>query len=70
MRIDWQTLVRNLRSIRAMRSVSRRCGMCDDWLCQFARKGNYEPTFHAGMKLLRAHLELCGKEKHREVVKR
>lgn len=72
MRVDWHMIAGNIRSVGrgAMAQASRRCGMQDDWLCQFYRKRAFEPGFSVALKLLRAHLELCGKEKHREVIKK
>ena len=71
MRIDWQKVVTNLKASRAsLASVSRRCGMSEDWLRQFVRAGHYEPSFLAGINLLRAHLEICGRDKHKEVIKK
>ena len=71
MKIDWQRVVANIRESRlSMQAVSRRCGMSDDWLRQFVRANHYEPSFQAGINLLRVHLEACGRDKHREVIKR
>ena len=72
MRIDWQTVASNIfasgRGHAA--SVARRCGMQSDWLRNIKIGASVEPGFSAGLKLLREHLVLCGKEKHREVIKR
>lgn len=72
MRIDWHRVAENIAACGygTQRRVSTRCGMHKDWLSQFRGSGQYEPHFEAGLKLLRAHLELCGKEKHREIIKR
>lgn len=74
MRVDWQRIVLNIQASQtkrgAMAKVSRECGMCNEWLRNFKRGNHNTPNFDAGVRLLRIHLRLCGREKHREVIKK
>lgn len=74
MRIDWHRIVDNIQASQpergAMARVSRQCGMSASWVRNFKNNNHNTPNFDAGLKLLRLHLELCGRDKHREVIKR
>lgn len=68
MRVDWHQLIQNL-SNQNLSAISRECGQASEWLRNFKRFKTYEPGFHAGIKLLRVHARICGRDKHREILK-
>lgn len=70
MRVDWHQLINNLSDHKAnLSAVSRDCGQASEWLRNFKRFKTYEPGFHAGINLLKAHVRICGRDKHREILK-
>lgn len=65
-RIDWQRVALNLRShgIR-LETASMRLGKHRGWLGQLARAENGQSVeFHAGLRLLDYHLQVCGEAAH------
>ena len=66
--IDWQELALNLRRHKSLVEISRKLGKHKNWLAQVAREGS-EPKFNDGLLLLNLHLDLCGIDKHKRLIK-
>jgi len=68
MTIDWQRVALNIRAKSPLVAASEKLGRHRDWLNHLARGDITEPKFMDGINLLDMHLDLCGIEKHRQVV--
>lgn len=67
--IDWMQICENIKeSGIPLERASRSIGKGEGYLRSVKRK-QLHPRFEDGCKLLRLHLRLCGKDKHREALK-
>jgi hypothetical protein len=67
LKVDWQMLALNLRRHGSLRQISTDLGMHKDYLSHIARKEIKEPKFSDGINMLNLHVDLCGREKTREL---
>lgn len=67
--IDWQKMALNIRAHVPLESASSKLGRYKGWLNQVARGEITEPKFMDGLNLLNLHLDLCGAEKHMEIMR-
>jgi len=65
-RIDWQRVALNLRSHGIqLEAASQRLGKHRGWLGQLSRAETGQAVeFHAGLRLLDYHLQVCGEAAH------
>jgi len=68
--IDWIIIVRNLQAVMPLQRASTACGMSKDWLRNIQSHKQVEPGFNAGLKLLRLHTRVCGRDPHSAALKR
>lgn len=68
--IDWQQLALNLRGHQSLTSLSIKHGWNKAYLCELARFQIREPKFSDGLKLLNIHLDLCGIDKHKDLIQK
>jgi hypothetical protein len=69
MLIDWQQLALNLRAHKPLSKLSLELGKANDYLGHLSRDETREPKFSDGIALLNLHLDVCGIEKHRSLLK-
>jgi len=68
--IDWQQLALNLRTCGQVLTVlSKQLGLHEGYLCQLARGEINEPRFSIGLRLLNLHLDVCGAERQRALIR-
>lgn len=69
MNINWQKTALNIRGHVPLEVATARLGKYKGWLNQIVRGEIIEPKFMDGVNLLNLHLDLCGAEKHKEIVR-
>lgn len=67
--VDWQRLVLNLRCYMPCRRIDRKLSRHFDYAAKLARGEIAEPGFADGVNLLNLHLDVCGKAKHRGLLR-
>jgi hypothetical protein len=70
MNIDWGKAALNMQnSGKPLRRLSKSIGRNGGYLSQIARGEIKEPKFSDGVALLNLHLDICGIEKQKELIK-
>lgn len=67
-KIDWQQLCLNLRRHGSLQQLSLKHGWNKAYLNELARFEIREPKFSDGLYLLNLHLDLCGQDKHQNLL--
>lgn len=68
--IDWQRVALNIQRHMPLQRASRKLGRNHSYLSQIARNEiTTEPKFTDGLRILDMHLDLCGIEEHRKVLR-
>lgn len=67
--VDWQRLALNLRGEMTLADASRRIGRHEGFVAQLSRGCVKEPAFSDGLALLTLHLDACGEDAHRGLLR-
>lgn len=68
--IDWQRVVLNIQRHKALQNASIEIGRNHSYLSHIARgEITQEPKFTDALRLLDMHLDLCGADEHRRIVR-
>jgi len=62
--IAWAQIAANIGTVMPLERASKQLGMGRGWLRNIRRRKQIEPGFDAGLKLLRLHAKVCGRECH------
>ena len=68
--IDWQRVALNIQRHTSLQAASRKIGRHNGFLSQIARgEMTTEPGFTDALRLLDMHLDLCGKEETKNIIR-
>lgn len=68
--IDWQRVALNIQSHTSLQAASKKIGRHHSYLSHIARgEMTTEPGFTDALRLLDMHLDLCGKEATKRIIR-
>lgn len=68
--IRWDKIAANIGEVMPLQRASLELGMSREWLRNIRRRKQIEVGFDVGVKLLRLHAKVCGRERHLMALKR